>query len=255
MWTKVPGSVERHSKQQLTEAVGGAGMSKTSLVPSVVPEGERQAHMAAVEVRYASHAGGGADHLQARANVMTAIVSGASRQRLLRHAMTAKTVGRRIMWLRREADLMVDAARNVSPCSSGCAHCCHIATLVAEPEANEIGRAIGRKPADPPAGAFARLEAGSRPTDLSQALQERHFGAPCVFLRGAACSIYGDRPLACRLLISVDEDALLCRLVPGETITAPYIDTGMQRMAYLVAMAGHGHRWADIRDWFPRVDL
>lgn len=221
---------------------------------SVVPEGERQAHMAAVEARLALHAGVGADHLQARANVMTASVSGASRQRLLHHAMKARTVGQRIMWLRREADLMVEASRKVSPCSNGCAHCCHIATLVAEPEANEIGRAIGRKPADPPADAFVRLEAGSRPTDVAQALQDRHFGTPCVFLRGTACSIYGVRPLACRLLISVDDDALLCRLVPGETITAPYIDTRMQRMAYVGAMAGQGHRWADIRDWFPRVD-
>lgn len=218
---------------------------------SVVPAEERAAHLAAVGLRHASHAGGGADRLQARMDALGAKVPSGARDRLIHRALVAKTVAQRVMWLRREADLVTAASRGVAACSRRCSHCCHVAVMVAEPEADEIGRALGRRPADPPAGAFVRLRPGMDTDGAARDLQDRQFGVPCTFLRDGECSIYDFRPLVCRYLINVDDDALLCRLVPGQQIDVPYADSRMQRLAYVAAMGKHG-RWADLRDWFPR---
>lgn len=77
-------------------------------------------------------------------------------------------------------------------------------------------------------------------------------GTPCTFLAAGRCSIYEHRPISCRLQINVDVDDLLCRLVPGEAITVPYLDTRTEKVASLLIL-GANARIADIRDWFPTL--
>jgi Fe-S-cluster containining protein len=176
----------------------------------------------------------------------------ADRQRLIDRALASKKVSQRILWLRREADQVVEAARDDSTCQSGCAHCCHISVLVAEPEAIEIGRAIGRSPANPGPNEALQYDTNNEAAGAAHIaeLQRRNHGVACTFLDQGQCAIYRHRPLACRYLISLDDDELLCSIVPGEHIKAPYIDTAQQSMAYVVAMKP-SVRYADIRAWFP----
>ena len=75
------------------------------------------------------------------------------------------------------------------------------------------------------------------------------FGVDCPFLVDEQCSIYSSRPLACRLQMNVDDDDLLCRLVDGEDVRAPYVNVTEHNLAALQAF-GMKVPLADIRDWF-----
>lgn len=226
----------------------------TAASAGVVPEDARSAHLERVAGRLAEE--GRLGRLEERAGLLRARIDGAARTRLLQQAVNARSQAQRVLWLRREADLLGVAAYPLSACSAGCSHCCHIGVLVAEPEAKVIGRAIGRLPAEPPADRtlLAGDVVNEQARDAARAQFEmRHFGSPCSFLLDGRCSVYAHRPLACRRLFNVDRDALLCQLVPDETISVPYVDTTGSQVADLLAM-GTNSRLADIRDWFPRVE-
>jgi hypothetical protein len=55
--------------------------------------------------------------------------------------------------------------------------------------------------------------------------------------------------MACRLLLNLDDDALLCELIPGQTVPVPYANSEQLKMLYL--MANVASPLADIRDFFP----
>lgn len=222
----------------------------------VVREDERAAHMAAVQARMRMHEEEAQERLQARAELLGTAQPLVNRRRLLDRALKAKTSTQRIFWLRREADLLVDASRAVSACARGCSHCCNIGVLVSRTEAVEIGKAIGQRPAAVAEGHTIRGEdlAGDAAVGVKEAAVDRHMGTPCVFLDEGKCSIYRHRPLACRHLVNLDDDDLLCRLVPGESISVPYLDARQQQMVYVIAM-GANAPLADIRDWFPKPAL
>jgi Fe-S-cluster containining protein len=220
----------------------------------VVPEAELPAHLEQVKLRLES----GEDGLRERAAALESLAPRNHRERLLEQAFQSKAAGQRIHWLRQEANLVVRAAAGRSACKRGCSSCCHIGTSVAEPEAIVIGKAIGRTPASLGIDRFVRpanAQAAGQPSQTLFEIRSRidadFLGVPCSFLVDNECSIYEHRPLACRQLINIDVDSLLCRLVPGATIKAPYVDMGRQQLAYAVAM-GMNARIADIRDWFPR---
>ena len=129
---------------------------------------------------------------------------------------------------------------------------------MAEPEAREIGRAIGRKPANVATDRYLTaaqtlsedLRDNAAAEDMRNAINDGAFGVPCTFLVDNQCSIYANRPMACRYQFSVDDDDLLCRLVPGQPIRVPYLNLQGEQAAYASAM-GYNARMADIRDWFP----
>jgi hypothetical protein len=64
-----------------------------------------------------------------------------------------------------------------------------------------------------------------------------------------ACSIYNARPMACRLLLNLDDDDLLCRRVEGAAVPVPYADSDQLKTLYLMAQVASP--LADIRDFFP----
>ena len=78
------------------------------------------------------------------------------------------------------------------------------------------------------------------------------FGKPCTFLRDHGCGIYSSRPLQCRLLLNMDEDALLCQLVEGGTINVPYLNTQEHHVDAVVILGAH-QDYDDIRNWFPKT--
>jgi Fe-S-cluster containining protein len=210
-------------------------------------------HMKRIADRYASH--DGSDRLVQRVDRIHSRVPEDSQLRLLKQARTAKGAAQRILWLRREADLVIKAAADVAPCRQGCSSCCNIAVLVAEPEAIEIGQAIGRVPQQVnPQRSITGAELLSEDPaalDRHEQLQAEFFGQPCPFLDSAgACTIYQVRPMACRHHISLDDDDLLCRPVRGGSVSVPKVDRRVAQAVYLMVL-GLDKRVADLRDWFP----
>lgn len=219
---------------------------------------ERQAHLKSPA---------GAQELQDRVDrISKAVPPGASR-RLIAQAQQADRATQRLVWLRREADMVGNAAAPHVPCRSGCNHCCHIPVSVTETEARIIARETGRRLAQPEPGAVVEIDAHDDPAaNLARAHEATegapYSGTPCTFLdqEGGGCAIYQHRPMACRHQISVDSDALLCQLAPKDTggtgpaepITVPYLDRRIFKgLSILLMSSGTRIRMADIRDWFP----
>jgi uncharacterized protein len=155
--------------------------------------------------------------------------------KLISAANSASTAEKRVLWINKAADALANAYQPVAACKSGCSHCCHIPVNLTKAEAEVLGKAIGRKPVP---------LASHTPPDQSTEFQ------PCSFLVDDDCSIYKDRPSVCRTHLNMDQDDLLCRLVPGARIPVPYLDTRPLVMARV--MAGGRSANADIRQWFHK---
>lgn len=174
---------------------------------------------------------------------------------LLRRAQGAGTVAKRVYWLRQAGTAFGHAMQPAAACKPGCAHCCHIPVNITDVEAKEIGRRIGRTPAD---GSDMRtvLELYKLQVDDAQhplpgaPSMDRPYSSPCPFLAGTTCSIYDVRPMACRVHFNLDDDELLCRLVANESIPVPLANAMTIKAMYL--MAQPSAKLADIRWFFPK---
>lgn len=145
----------------------------------------------------------------------------------------------------RLADAWNQSFDTVSACERGCNHCCHQSVAIPLTEAVAIAAATGKTlDASPengivPATSIAGLER----------IQQAHKGHACPMLIDGECSIYAKRPMACRLLINLDDDGLLCEIIPNESVPVPYADGTQIELAFAMH-TGH-ELWKDIRDWFP----
>lgn len=120
-------------------------------------------------------------------------------------------------WLVSEAVAAIDREGRRITCRFGCTACCYQMVPVTETEARFLNKIVDSLPADErevvhsgAAEAVRCLEVGGllpalgRIDRLSRselgALAIRYFRMqiPCPFLDGESCSIYGQRPLACR---------------------------------------------------------
>ncbi len=155
--------------------------------------------------------------------------------RLLATAVRAPTAAKRVMWLHRAADTLATAYSGVSACRSGCNHCCFIPVKVSATEARVMGRAVGREPA---------------PVDTHKPVHTEAYDSPCPFLADGICGVYAHRPAVCRTHLNLDVDDLLCRLVPGQAVPVPYLDTRLFALASIQIEPDEGS-WADLRQWFP----
>jgi hypothetical protein len=168
---------------------------------------------------------------------------------LVKAAQKGSTAAQRMVWLQRAASAWAQPLQGVAACRRGCAHCCHIPVTISSVEAALIGRHIGQAPAQP--GESVRLDAFNDLTDAVIALQALSTAvapSPCPFLREDVCSIYRVRPMACRLLLNLDDDDLLCRRVPGQDIPVPYADSSQFKALFLMAQLAAP--LADIRALF-----
>jgi Fe-S-cluster containining protein len=142
--------------------------------------------------------------------------------------------------LRRMSGELATAARDLVPCSRGCSHCCHMATMLSQEEAEVIAAETGAPLATPSAWFTGADE------------RNRYDGIPCPFLKDSKCSIYEHRPVACRLHVHLDRDNTLCQIIPGEPIQVPRLDTLRFDLNYVSAFGDPlNAKLADIREFFP----
>jgi len=229
-------------------------MSDTQLTPAdAVPEAQIDVHLSAVAVRQAGMEG----VWQSRAEAAARHLDPVARQRILTQATSARTRAQRVFWLRRAGDALVAATAASSACKPGCSACCNIGVSISEAEAAVIGKEIGRAPTNIPADLCDTTPSPSEGVEVIeaalvkfQAMAKRYYGTPCTFLVNHTCSIYESRPIACRQLVNMDVDDLLCRIVPGHEVLVPHLDTRPEKLAYFLAL-GPGSRFADLREWFP----
>lgn len=169
---------------------------------------------------------------------------------LVAASQRARTLTQRVVWLQRAASAWARPLEPVSACRKGCAHCCHIAVTISRVEATLISKATGRALAVPRSPVRLDMEMDAQALEVAQArLQQLKAPSPCPFLKESSCSIYEQRPIACRVLINLDDDDLLCRHVQGEMAAVPYADARSLKALALSAQASS--EFADIRDFFP----
>ncbi|CAJ7796628.1 Flagellin N-methylase [Burkholderia pseudomallei] len=127
-------------------------------------------------------------------------------------------------------------------CRRGCNHCCHTEVLMSPEEAEAVGKRIGRMPRHP------KLR-GDRDENF-----DCSYLNPCTFLENGECSIYENRPVACRAQYSLDVDALLCEIPADEPPRpVPYQNPTPFNMILLhIIRPQVAECMADIREFFPR---
>lgn len=99
-----------------------------------------------------------------------------------------------------EVSARVGAPSSRLACKKGCSYCCHLKVAVTEIEAFAIAARLRK--AGPRSVAAFRERA---PTTAGRTAADR-LGAkqPCPLLAEGACSVYRDRPLSCRVVVSFD---------------------------------------------------
>lgn len=181
---------------------------------------------------------------QERSNAMHARIDRNAQQKLAAQAKAANNKQAKVVLLRKMADNVGVAGAGIVPCKKGCNHCCKMATLVSIQEAEVIARETG-----------AKMTMPARFNQFGKNLQEQHEGVSCTFLTDKGCSIYAQRPFACRVHFSVDVDSLLCEIVPGVKIRSPNFNASQYDKAFVEAFGGAlTMKYADIREFFvPRT--
>lgn len=158
----------------------------------------------------------------------------------LRGMDRSPTFAKRLIWLREAVATATGAIAPHAACKPACPGCCYQPVMVTQAEAQVIARESGAKLAQPPKW---RREAAVEFT-----------GQACPFLKESRCSIYAHRPIACRLLLNMDKDALMCQIVPGSPAQVPYADLRQFNPLLLQAHDGidEAAKMADLREFFPR---
>jgi len=171
-------------------------------------------------------------------------------RKLLAAARRASTLQQRIVWLHRAATAWSEPLESVSACRNGCSHCCHTPVVISRAEADILAKAAGRAASSPVHSTTVRtVDDLKAMAEAQEKALEQFEPSPCPFLRDGRCAVYQSRPAACRLLLNLDDDDLLCRLEPGLNIPVPYAGTGEMKLLFL--MAQPNVQLADIRDFFP----
>jgi Fe-S-cluster containining protein len=92
-------------------------------------------------------------------------------------------------------------------CRAGCSACCHYTVSVIGEEADRIAARVMLMPEERRAEVLARVREGVRlgldQLDPNERLRRRF---PCPLLDGGLCSVYDDRPIACRSWHGISEE-------------------------------------------------
>ena len=152
---------------------------------------------------------------------------------------------RKVIRLRRLADMAAKVIAPFTPCKKGCSACCHNTAIISELDAMQIASATGtplttpRRVFDPAAGEGAR-----------RAYASNYAGVACTFLKDNLCSIYAERPVVCRVHHSLEDSATGCdagRQPEAVDLTEIYVGE--------LQMMGRMMIYADIREFFPGTTL
>ena len=168
----------------------------------------------------------------------------------LRQLDKAPGIRHKIYWLRELATTFADAVAPQAACTTGCAACCYQPVQVTLQEASVIANETGAR--------MQTLPAWSNEPGM------QYVGRACPFLQDSRCTIYAQRPMACRLMFNMDADALLCQMVPGALSHVPYADYSDHKELYVRAHLGkvktqaemqaalRALQMADLREFFPQ---
>lgn len=85
-------------------------------------------------------------------------------------------------------------------CGRGCYFCCHIWVDATPGELLHLGKSLAGERREP---MLAALRAALEKTGAMSVAQRDRFVSPCPMLVDKACSVYAERPLACRALASL----------------------------------------------------
>ncbi|WP_426211103.1 YkgJ family cysteine cluster protein [Massilia sp. TWP1-3-3] len=138
-----------------------------------------------------------------------------------------------------------DISSTFAACGAGCSACCTQRVMMSQTEAEAIGHKISRKPVQ------------LRPSYVLPEIDTFGSETPCTFLSNNVCTIYEHRPFACRNLVNLDVDPLLCRFENWELSKAkdarstgiPLLSAGPLEQAYS-SLSGRD-MIGDIRAFFP----
>lgn len=141
--------------------------------------------------------------------------------------------------LRVLADRIAEAMAPYAACREGCTHCCHKSVPISLHEAELLSAATGRQMR------AVRLASGPKtveedvPTD------------PCPFLVETSCSIYGQRPIACRVAFNLAEDNFFCdpAVAPPNSVP-PAMKMDVFLMAFAIIFSKQPV--SDIRSFFAQ---
>src|SRR5689334_1860490 len=119
-------------------------------------------------------------------------------------AKAAQNIDDAVQYLYQKIDATVDGLADIPiACGKGCSHCCIISKMVSAPEALHLGKLVAAMGED----AVQRVRAAHAVTG-QYALQERdRHPHDCPMLRDQICTIYENRPKACRQAASSDAGA------------------------------------------------
>lgn len=145
----------------------------------------------------------------------------------------------RLQKVYRVADDLFKVREEFVACGRGCSSCCHMNVMVSAIEAQRMAKASGRALRTVPRSIV------HRPGEFS--------GTACPFLGSdGACTVYEDRPLACRMHASFYRDAARCAIEVMDVVPAQMVNySGLSEALHAIGEGGAPAVMADIRDFFP----
>lgn len=123
---------------------------------------------------------------------------------------------------------------------NGCSFCCHQAVMITDLEAERIRALTNRD---------YKL---SFPPYKPREDVKRFYGVPCIFLRENSCSIYSERPLACRVSNNIGASPFFCNSeIPASESEVHSISVDGVWDSYFHVAKSANARLGDIREFFP----
>ena len=155
--------------------------------------------------------------------------------------------GLHVLWVFR--DKIVNILKKYSCCKVGCSWCCQMAVGITSIDADNISRSTGIRPRE-------LDELDVRKESLIGTRNEqvnRYMKVPCPFLSEGKCTIYEDRPSACRTHFNVSKFPQVCNLEEFEDRNVPNLD--MRELWITEALICYKLKvtMGDIRLYFPHV--
>jgi uncharacterized protein len=139
--------------------------------------------------------------------------------------------------LRMLADRIAEAMAPNAACKKGCTHCCHKSVPISTHEAELISATTGRK--------MLSVRLASGPKTIEEDLP----ADPCPFLVDSSCSIYEQRPIACRVAFNLADDNFFCdpAVAPPNSVP-PAMNMDVFLMAFAIIFSKQPV--SDIRSFF-----
>lgn len=149
-------------------------------------------------------------------------------------AKTSHNLDDAVRYLYQKIEATVQGLKDIRiACGQGCSHCCVVSVTVSAPEALYVGKLVSAMGAE----AVARVRAAHAVTGQFDLHEREKHPHDCPLLQDNSCSIYENRPKACRQAASMDAGACarVHRSLANEQVPSPPAYDG-SRIAYATAL-------------------